>query len=48
MGESVLGEYFKNSNNYDSALYYLELGQNRAEKLGEKEYVLKFIKAKLK
>jgi len=41
VGESVLGEYFKNSNNYDSALYYLELGQNRAEKLGEKEYLLK-------
>lgn len=41
VGEWVLGKYFKNNSNYDSASYYFNQGQKRAEKLGEKNYLLK-------
>ncbi|MGM0580830.1 MAG: ATP-binding protein [Bacteroidota bacterium] len=41
IGEWVLGEFYKNNNNIDSAQHYFQLGQRRAEKLDEKNYLLK-------
>ncbi len=44
IGEWILGDFFRNNGNYDSAEYYFEIGQKRAEKLGEKNYLLKIYK----